>query len=196
MTDHTTIINSMLEDSLRVKRAAVQSNLDRICRGAEMLAACLTSGHKVLIFGNGGSAADSQHIAAEFVNRYRIERSPLAALALTTDSSILTSIGNDYRFEDIFDKQVRALGRENDVAWGISTSGNSPNIVQAIQTARSLGLKTIGMTGRGGKLAECADLVFTVDSAVTARIQETHITIAHMLCELVDRLLFPQESDA
>jgi D-sedoheptulose 7-phosphate isomerase len=191
MTDYTQIITDILEDSLRVKRASIQANVDRIRRGADMLAACISSGHKILIFGNGGSAADSQHIAAEFVNRFRIERPPLAALALTTDSSILTSIGNDYRFEDVFTKQVAALGRPGDVAWGISTSGNSPNVVAAIADARRRGLATVGMTGRGGKLAAGAELVFTVDSDVTARIQETHITIAHILCELVDRILFP-----
>jgi D-sedoheptulose 7-phosphate isomerase len=192
MADFTQIISGILEESIRVKREAILHNMERIQKGAATLAACVSAGHKILIFGNGGSAADSQHIAAEFVNRSRIERPPLAALALTTDSSILTSIGNDYRFEDVFAKQVIALGRPGDVAWGISTSGNSPNVVAAIADARRTGLSTIGMTGRGGKLATGADLVFTVDSDVTARIQETHITIGHILCELVDRILFPQ----
>jgi D-sedoheptulose 7-phosphate isomerase len=145
-----------------------------------------------LIFGNGGSAADAQHIAAEFINRFRIERPPLAALALTTDSSVLTSIGNDYQFDLIFDKQVRALGREGDVAWGISTSGNSRNVIEAVQTARRQGLTTIAMTGRGGRLAVSADLVFSVDSDVAARVQEAHRTLAHLLCELVERILFPE----
>jgi D-sedoheptulose 7-phosphate isomerase len=193
MPDYTQIIADILEDSLRVKRAAIEANLDRIRRAADMLAACIASGRKILIFGNGGSAADSQHIAAELVNRFRIERPPLAALALTTDTSVLTSIGNDYRFDDIFEKQIRALGVKGDVAWGISTSGNSPSVVKAVQTARTRGLTTIGMTGRGGRLAECADLALTVESSVTARIQETHITMAHLLCELVDRILFPEE---
>ncbi len=193
MTDYTQIITDILEDSLRVKRASIQANVDRIRRGADVLAACISSGHKILIFGNGGSAADSQHIAAEFVNRFRIERPPLAALALTTDTSVLTSIGNDYHFDEVFEKQVRALGIKGDVAWGISTSGNSPNVVKAVQAGRAKGLATIGMTGRGGQLAECADLVFTVESSVTARIQETHITMGHLLCELVDRILFPEE---
>ena len=192
MADYTQIISGILEESIRVKRAAILHNMERIQKGAETLAACVSAGHKILIFGNGGSAADSQHIAAEFVNRFRIERPPLAALALTTDSSILTSIGNDYSFEEVFAKQVAALGRPGDVAWGISTSGNSPNVVAAIAAARGLGLATVGMTGRGGTLAAGADLVFTVDSDVTARIQETHITIGHILCELVDRILFPQ----
>ena len=192
MTDYTQIITDILEDSLNVTRASVLANVDRIRRGADVLAGCISTGHKILIFGNGGSAADSQHIAAEFVNRFRIERPPLAALALTTDTSVITSIGNDYHFDEVFEKQIHALGIKGDVAWGISTSGNSPNVVKAVQAARSRGLSTIGMAGRGGKLAECADLVFTVESSVTARIQETHTIIGHLLCELVDRILFPE----
>jgi D-sedoheptulose 7-phosphate isomerase len=195
MPDHARIITEILEESLRVKRASIQANAERIGRAAELLAACLSGGRKVLIFGNGGSAADAQHLAAEFVNRFRIERPPLAALALSTDTSVLTSIGNDYHFEEVFEKQIRALGREGDVAWGISTSGNSPNVLKALRTARANGLKTIGMTGAGGQLAECAELVLTVESSVTARIQETHITMGHLLCELVDRTLFPERFD-
>jgi D-sedoheptulose 7-phosphate isomerase len=193
MTDYSQIITDILEDSLRVKRASILANIDRIRRGADMLAACISAGQKILIFGNGGSAADSQHIAAEFVNRFRIERPPLAALALTTDTSVLTSIGNDYHFDAVFEKQIHALGRKGDVAWGISTSGNSPNVVKALHAARAKGLVTIGMTGKGGKLAECADLVLTVESSITARIQETHITMSHLLCELVERILFPEK---
>jgi D-sedoheptulose 7-phosphate isomerase len=192
MPDLNQIIADILEDSLRVKRASIQANADRIRQGADLLAACITAGRKILIFGNGGSAADSQHIAAEFVNRFRIERPPLAALALSTDTSVLTSIGNDYDFDAVFEKQIRALGVKGDVAWGISTSGNSPNVVKAIRTARTQGLTTIGMTGTGGRLAECADLALTVESSVTARIQEVHITMGHLLCELVDRILFPE----
>ena len=193
MTDHLKIISEILEESLRVKRVSIQVNAERIRLSAEVLAACLGAGHKILIFGNGGSAADAQHLAAEFVNRFRIERPPLAALALTTDTSVLTSIGNDYHFDEVFEKQVRALGVKGDVAWGISTSGNSPNVVNAVRSARARGLKTIGMTGEGGQLAECADLVLTVESPVTARVQETHITMGHLLCELVDRILFAEE---
>jgi len=190
--EYTQFMNGILEESLRVQRTAVQDNMGRLRQAADLLAACLSAGHKLLIFGNGGSAADAQHIAAEFLNRFRIERPPLAALALTTDSSVLTSIGNDYQFDLIFDKQVRALGREGDVAWGISTSGNSRNVVEAVQTARRQGLTTIAMTGRGGRLAVSADLVFSVDSDVAARVQEAHRTLAHLLCELVERILFPE----
>ncbi|MCU0559461.1 MAG: D-sedoheptulose 7-phosphate isomerase [Desulfobacterales bacterium] len=192
MIDPDRIITDILEESLRVKRGAISENSGRLRRGAEMIAAVMAAGRKVLIFGNGGSAADAQHLAAEFVNRFRLERPPLAALALTTDSSILTAVGNDYRFEDVFAKQINALGAEGDLAWAISTSGNSPNVVAALLAARRRGLATIGMTGRGGRLAEAADLLLTVDSAVTARIQETHITMGHILCELVDRILFPE----
>ena len=158
-----------------------------------MLTACLQSGNKILIFGNGGSAADAQHLAAEFVNRFQIERPPLAAIALTTDSSILTSIGNDYDFNEIFAKQVNALGNKGDVAWGISTSGNSPNVVKGINAARKKGLHTIAMTGSGGELAACSELFLAVESHITARIQETHITIGHILCDLVDRNLYPEK---
>ncbi len=187
------IILESLRESIAVKEKTIRTSTDLIIRGARMLAECMASGHKVLIFGNGGSAADSQHIAAEFVNRFKIERTPLAAIALTTDTSILTSIGNDYDFDLVFSKQIRALGKKHDIAWGISTSGNSKNVVEAIEAAKSLELITIGMTGSGGLLADCADLVYTVPSKITAHIQETHITIAHMLCDLVDRILFPNE---
>jgi D-sedoheptulose 7-phosphate isomerase len=186
------IILKNLEESIEVKDRFIKNNIDLISKGAEMIATCLASGHKILIFGNGGSAADAQHITAEFVNRFEIERLPLAAIALTTDTSIITSIGNDYHFDEIFSKQIKALGKKDDIAWGISTSGNSKNVIQAINAAKNIGISTIGLTGRGGKLAESADLVFSVESDVTARIQEAHITLGHILCDLVDRILFPQ----
>jgi len=187
------IIFNILEDSIATKRGCIENNIENIIQATDMLTACLNRGNKILIFGNGGSAADAQHLAAEFVNRFQIERPPLAALALTTDTSTLTSIGNDYHFDDIFAKQVQALGRLGDIAWGISTSGNSANVIKAIQLARKIGLSTIGMTGRAGELAGCVDLVFTVASNVTARIQESHMTIGHILCDLVDRTLYPDE---
>src|SRR5512147_3040819 len=168
------------EESVQAKQAFLREHLDVLIQVVNAVADCFRKGHKLLLFGNGGSAADSQHIAAEFVNRFRIERPPLAALALTTDASVLTSIGNDYHFDEVFEKQIHALGVKGDVAWGISTSGNSPNVVKAVQASRAKGLTTIGMTGKGGKLAECADLVLTVESSITARIQETHITMGHL----------------
>ncbi len=187
------IVLEQLEESLRVKRQFIEKQLDNIILAAERIAACIGAGNKILIFGNGGSAADSQHLAAEFVNRFKIERPPLAAIALTTDTSVLTSIGNDYRFEDIFSKQIEALGKKNDIAWGMSTSGNSKNIIQAIELANQKDIFSIAMTGRGGALTKCAQLVFDAPSDDTARIQEAHITLGHIICDLVERTLFPQK---
>jgi len=187
------IILNILEESINVKDRFIKGNIDLIVKGAERLAACIASGNKILIFGNGGSAADAQHIAAEFINRFQIERPPLAAIALTTDTSVITSIGNDYGFDEIFSKQIRALGKKDDVAWGISTSGNSANVIKAINAAKEIGLFTIGFTGRGGKLAKCADMVFPVESDKTARIQEAHITLGHIFCDIIERIIFPEE---
>ncbi|MDP4980152.1 MAG: D-sedoheptulose 7-phosphate isomerase [Desulfobacterales bacterium] len=185
-------ILAILAESLAVKDRSVKENLDKLESGAHRLAECLASDRKVLIFGNGGSAADAQHIAAEFVNRFAIERPPLAAIALTTDTSILTSIGNDYHFDDIFSKQIHALGKKGDVAWAISTSGNSANVLKGIEAAGEKKMATVAMTGRGGRLAAMADLSLTVSSDSTARIQETHLIMAHILCDLVERILFPK----
>jgi D-sedoheptulose 7-phosphate isomerase len=190
------IILNILETGIETKRRCVENNVDNVIKAVDMLVSCIMSGNKILIFGNGGSAADAQHLAAEFVNRFQIERPPLAALALTTDTSVLTSIGNDYHFDEIFSKQIQALGKKGDVAWGFSTSGNSPNVLRAIEAAREIGLETIGMTGRSGNLAAAADLVFCVDSDITARIQETHITLGHILCDLTDRKLYPAKFKA
>ena len=187
------IILNILEDSLRLKRSFIEDNIETIIKAAGVIATCISAGQKILIFGNGGSAADAQHLAAEFVNRFKIERPPLAAIALTTDTSLLTSIGNDYHFDEIFSKQIKALGNRDDIAWGISTSGNSPNVIKAIKTALKMEIATIGMTGRTGELVSCADLVFSVDSDSTPRIQETHITLGHILCDLLERKLFPDE---
>ena len=188
-----TIILRHLEESLQIKRQFIESHIDQIIRAAEKMAACIKAGNKIMIFGNGGSAADAQHLAAEFVNRFKIERPPLAALALTTDTSILTSIGNDYHFDEIFSKQIEALGRKNDIAWGLSTSGNSKNVIQAIKAANKKKIFSIAPTGRGGALADCAGLVFSAESDDTARIQEAHITLGHILCDLVERTLFPEK---
>ncbi len=186
------IIKDILEDSIKVKEKYISENIDLILKGAEMMAQCIASGHKILIFGNGGSAADAQHIAAEFVNRFRIERHPLPSIALTTDTSIITSIGNDYHFDEIFSKQIFALGQKDDIAIGISTSGNSPNVVKAFEVAKEKGLINFGVGGSGGKIVGLSDIAFSVQSDVTARIQETHITLMHILCDLVDRKLFPE----
>jgi len=156
-----------------------------------------TAGGKLLLFGNGGSAADAQHIAAEFVNHYLRERRPLPALALTTDTSALTAIANDYGVADLFAKQVRALGQKGDVAIAISTSGNSANILRALAVCREMGIRTIGLTGgSGGKMASTVDHLLCVSAtSVTPRIQETHILIGHVICEMVEEVLFGAESD-
>ncbi len=187
------IILKTLDASIAVKTEFFKNNGHLIIQCAECIVQCLTSGHKLLIFGNGGSAADAQHMAAEFVNRFEIDRTPLSAIALTTDSSILTSIGNDFSFDDVFKKQIDALGKKDDIALGISTSGNSKNVVTALGRAREKGLATIGLTGKNGgqMVAEC-DHLMCVATGSTARIQETHITVIHVLCDLVDRLLFPE----
>lgn len=187
------IIRSILEESLRIKRAGIENHLDTLLQAAGALTECITRRHRIFIFGNGGSAADAQHLAAEFVNRFRIERTPLPAMALTTDTSVLTSIANDYSFEDVFSKQIAALGTNGDLAWGISTSGQSKNVVKALEAARGLGITTLAMTGRGGQIAALSDLLLTVDAEDTARIQETHITMGHILCELVERMLYPDQ---
>ncbi len=190
------IITTILEDSIRIKRQAVMEQMDALIAAADMLVTCVASGHKILLFGNGGSAADAQHLAAEFINRFQIERHPLPALALTTDTSVITSIGNDYAFDQIFEKQIQALGKRDDVAWGISTSGNSPNVLAGLRAARERGMRCLGMTGQGGALVDASDLALTVPTATTARVQETHIIMGHILCQLVDQTLFPQASSA
>ena len=188
MKDH---VVKLFKESCRVKEAFINDNLGKLVNVIEILTAALKAGNKIMIFGNGGSAADAQHIAAEFVNRFIIERPPLPAIALTTDTSVITSIGNDYDFSEIFSKQIRALGQEGDVAWGISTSGNSPNVLKGLELAKKMGLVTLAFTGKdGGAIAQIADLSLNVSSNSTARIQETHITAGHAICELVDIKLF------
>jgi D-sedoheptulose 7-phosphate isomerase len=163
-----------------------------IAEAASIMLQCLRSGSKLLFFGNGGSAADAQHLAAEFVGRFVKERQGLPAVALTTDSSILTAIGNDYGFDRIFSRQIEALGRLGDVAVGISSSGNSPNVIAAMQQAAKQSLKTIGLSGRdGGALAKCVDVSIVVACPNTAQVQECHIAIGHLLCELVENDLLP-----
>jgi D-sedoheptulose 7-phosphate isomerase len=188
MEDH---IIKIFKESIRVKEAFVNENLSKLVNVVEAITTALKAGSKILIFGNGGSAADAQHIAAEFVNRFVIERPPLPAIALTTDTSIITSIGNDYDFSEIFSKQIRAIGQPGDIAWGISTSGNSANVLKGLEVAKKMGLVTIAFTGKdGGNIAKIADLSINVSSSVTARIQEVHITAGHAICDLVDIKLF------
>jgi D-sedoheptulose 7-phosphate isomerase len=186
----TQVVRSLREGAeLRIKVAADCGQA--IVGAAGAMVDCLRRGGQLLFFGNGGSAADAQHLAAEFVGRFLRERRALPAVALTTDSSILTAIGNDYGFDRVFSRQIEALGRANDVAIGISTSGNSPNVVEAIKLAADKGLKTIGLAGKdGGLLAKRADISIIVPSANTALIQECHIAVGHLLCELIEAELF------
>ena len=187
-------IASQLQESAEVKITMSQSGLSTIAQMAELLIQVLRNGGKVVLFGNGGSAADAQHIATELAGRYRLDRSPLPALALTTNTSILTAVANDYSFDQVFSRQVEALIAPSDIAVGISTSGQSPNVLRAIEVARSKGATTLGLTGQKGlQLAAAVDLCLTVPSTDTPRIQEAHITVGHILCDLVERALFGQE---
>ncbi len=167
-----------------------EENGELVVTVGRAMAVSLAKGGKILFCGNGGSAADSQHLAAEFVNRFRIERPPLPAVALTTDTSALTAIGNDYGFEKVFAKQVQALGAPGDVLVGISTSGNSPNVLEAMRAAREKEILTVGMAGRNGEITPLSDFALLVPHDVTSHIQEVHIAIGHMLCFLVDHFLF------
>jgi len=181
----------IFEEGARVKIAFAKENADRIVEVVHLIARTFREGHKVILFGNGGSATDASHIAAEFVNRFLIDRPPLPAIALNTDTAVLTSISNDFGYEQIFSKQLSALGHEGDVVIGISTSGNSPNVIKALDVARKNGMKTVVLTGgTGGKMASIADYTFVVPSRHTPHIQETHITLGHILCQLVDDELF------
>ena len=186
-------IKRRFDESIQVKGAFLVENLDNIVRVVESLVETFRNKGKLLIFGNGGSAADAQHIAAELVNRMEMAgRAALPAIALTTDTSILTSVSNDLSYDDVFSRQIEALGRKGDAALAISTSGNSPNIIKGLDACRRLEIRTIALTGGdGGSAAKAADLVLCVGvTASAARIQETHITIGHVLCEMVEKELF------
>ncbi len=184
-------IIKIFRESSHTAESFINDNLIRIVAVVEALTAALKAGNKILLFGNGGSAADAQHLAGEFVNRFIIERPPLPAIALTTDTSVITSIGNDYDFSEIFSKQIRAIGQKGDIAWGMSTSGTSVNVVKAMEAAKKIGMVTIGLTGRdGGDIAKIADHALIVSSTSTPRIQEVHIMVGHAICEMVDFKLF------
>jgi D-sedoheptulose 7-phosphate isomerase len=189
--DFLEVARASCASSLQVKAEFAKKGLEDVIEAADSLAGAFAGGGKLLVFGNGGSAADAQHLAAELVNRFILERPPLPALALSTDTSILTAIGNDYNFEDIFSKQVKALGEKGDVALGISTSGSSANVLYALEAAKEKGLFTIGLTGqkKGGMDSLC-DILVRAPSLKTPRIQEVHGLVIHLLCELVDLKLF------
>lgn len=184
-------IKELLQNSINVKQALINSQIDKIEDIANQIINSLKKGAKVIIFGNGGSAADSQHIAAELVGRFQKERRALAAISLNTNTSIITALANDYSYEIIFARQIEALAKENDVVIGISTSGKAKNVILGIQQAKKQGLNTIAFTGSdGGQLAKEAQISLIVPSNITARIQEAHITVAHIICELIESELF------
>jgi D-sedoheptulose 7-phosphate isomerase len=180
------------EESVRVKQAFLRDNLETLIKVIDAIVRAFQNGNKLLLFGNGGSAADAQHIAAEFTNRFLIERPPLPAIALTTDTSALTAISNDYDYSQVFVKQLQALGKAGDIALAISTSGNSPNVLAALETCKKLSIATIGLTGgSGGKIVGNVDYLLQVSEGKNSpRIQETHILVGHVICEMVDRQLF------
>jgi D-sedoheptulose 7-phosphate isomerase len=189
------IIAQALKESLKVKEDFIKKNASKLIHLAEYISEAFRNGRKLMICGNGGSAADAQHLAAEFVNRFQLERPPLPALALTTDTSIITSVANDYRYEEVFSKQIRALGVKRDILLSLSTSGKSENILSAIRTAKERGLYTVGFTGGdGGGMLKLVDLALVVENNQTPRIQEAHIMAGHLLCELVDYILFQKDS--
>lgn len=180
-------IKALFEEHTEVVRISELQLSDIINRASDAVIACLKAGNKILLFGNGGSAADAQHIAAEFTGRFVKERRSLPAIALTTDTSALTAIGNDYGFDRVFERQVEGLANNGDVLIGISTSGNSANVIKALETGKDMGCTTIGLSGReGGGMNQCCDMNIVVPSGVTARIQEVHILIGHIICEAVD----------
>lgn len=190
------VVQRQLDESARVKSLLSQTQAAIICQIAQLMVTCYLQGNKVILMGNGGSAADAQHIAAELVGRFQLsERRPLPAIALNTNTSIITAIGNDYGFVQIFSRQVEALVQPGDVVIGIGTSGNSPNVIKAIELAKAKAARTIALVGqRGGRLSEVADVALKVPSEETPRIQEAHMTIGHILCDLVERELCGSET--
>ena len=180
-------IKEIISESIQVKEELLKSKVSSILEISEVIIDALKKGGKLIVFGNGGSASDAQHIAAELVGRFKKERPALSALALTTNTSIITALANDFGYEIIFSRQIEALAGKLDVAFGISTSGKAKNVALGLKQAKKMGLKTIALTGGdGGELVKIADLSLVVPSGVTARIQEAHITIGHILCELIE----------
>lgn len=180
-------IVDIINDSIRIKEQILHHNIDDILKAAKLITAVFKNGGKALLFGNGGSAADAQHIAAEFIGRFQKERIALPAIALNTNTSVLTAISNDYGYETIFSRQIEALACDKDVAIGISTSGKAKNVLLGIKKAKERKLKTICLTGAtGGELIKVADIPILIPSSITARIQEAHIIIGHIICELVE----------
>ncbi len=184
------IIERVLRESEEIKQEFFKENMEKILELADEITESLKKKKKILIFGNGGSAADAQHFAGEMVNKFKKERSPLPAIALTTDTSVITSIANDFSFDEVFAKQIEAFGNEGDWVIGISTSGASPNVLKAMERAKEMGLKVLFLTGEGGKGFKKADYILSVPSKNTPRVQEIHIFILHILCEIIEYSLF------
>lgn len=188
-------ITSEIEESVNVKVSMMKDKklIETVSRIIEEIVSALRRGRKILLCGNGGSAADAQHFAAELVGKFRKIRKALSAVSLTVNTSILTSIGNDFSFDDVFKRQVEAIGKEGDILIAISTSGNSKNVIEAVEQAKKMGIFTIGFTGKdGGKLAEICDIVVKVPSSSTPRIQEMHITLFHAICGIVEEIITAQ----
>jgi D-sedoheptulose 7-phosphate isomerase len=187
------VILQLVQDGVAVKERFFQENIETLINLVRCIVDTFRRGNKILIFGNGGSAADAQHLAAEFVNRFLFDRPPLPAIALTTDSSVMTSIGNDFDFSLIFARQIEAIGHKGDIAWGMTTSGQSPNVLAGFRQAKKQGLVTVAFTGKnGGEVLAFADYGLHVKAMTTPRIQETHIVTGHIICELVEKELFPR----
>lgn len=187
-------IKDILLESIQVKEEILRNQVDSILQIAVLMIDCLKKDGKVIVFGNGGSASDSQHIAAELVGRFKKDRSALAGIALTTNTSIITSLANDYGYDVVFSRQVEALGKENDVVLGISTSGKAKNVALGIKQAKKMGIRTVALSGGdGGEIVKLADVSLVVPSKVTARIQEAHITIAHIICEMIEQELCQEQ---
>jgi len=187
-------IKEILLESIQVKEELLHTSIGEIKQIADLMIECLKKGGKVILFGNGGSASDCQHIAAELIGRFKKDRTAMAAIALTTNSSVLTSLANDYGYEVVFAKQIEALGQKNDIVIGISTSGKAKNVAMGLKQAKKNGLKTIALSGGdGGEITKLADVSLIVASAITARIQEAHITIGHIVCELVEESLCQEQ---
>ncbi|MBI4963889.1 MAG: SIS domain-containing protein [Desulfomonile tiedjei] len=184
-------ILEIFKESIRLQEHFLKENLDVLDETTHALAGVLGRGNKIMLFGNGGSAAQAQHVAAEFVNRYMIDRPPLPALALSTDTSVITSISNDFSYSDIFEKQIKALGREGDAAVGISTSGKSVNVLKALQASRNLGIITVGIGGPAASpIKDACQYYLGVEGGTTPRVQEVHSIILHAMVEVVDTILF------
>ncbi len=191
------LVQGWFSESAKAQERLVEAQGQTILAAAELIADAFSAGRKLLILGNGGSAADAQHLAAEFVNRFRIERPPLPAMALTTDTSVITSIANDYSFDDIFVKQIKALAKAGDVVLAISTSGRSLNVLNAVREAAARGARTVALTGKdGGLLAAEGELAIVVPAESTPIIQECHLIVEHLICELVDAILFTHPEGA